>query len=47
VRGDIDAFIAYIESGQALQDWQTRLAAGLREFEGLFGDIPPAAYRRA
>jgi hypothetical protein len=26
VVGDIDAFIAYVESGQALRDWHERLA---------------------
>ncbi len=27
VIGDIEAFIAYLESGQALRDWHDRLAA--------------------
>ncbi|GIX48956.1 MAG: hypothetical protein KatS3mg131_3167 [Candidatus Tectimicrobiota bacterium] len=35
VVGDIDALIAYIESGQALQDWEERRAALLRELEEL------------
>ena len=36
VIGDVDAFIDYIESGQALQDWNERLAARLKELEELF-----------
>ncbi len=35
VIGDIDAFMEYIESGQALQDWNERRAALLRELEEL------------
>ena len=27
VVGDVDAFIAYVENGQALRDWHARLAA--------------------
>jgi len=33
VVGDIDAFIAYIESGQALEDWNTRMAALNAEYD--------------
>jgi hypothetical protein len=36
VIGDIDAFIEYLESGQALRDWNERLAATLRELEEIF-----------
>jgi hypothetical protein len=36
VIGNIDDFIAYIESGQALQDWQQRIAAVMKELEELF-----------
>ena len=31
VIGDIDAFIAYVESGQALHDWHERLATLTQE----------------
>ena len=41
--GDIDTFIAYVESGQALLDWQERMNIRLREFETLFGDLSLAA----
>ena len=34
--GDIDAFVGYIESGQAEQDWNERIAIRLRELEELF-----------
>ena len=34
--GDLEAFIDYIESGQALQDWNERLAQRLKELEELF-----------
>jgi hypothetical protein len=33
VMGDIDAFIAYIESGQALNEWQKCHAKALQEIE--------------
>lgn len=33
--GDIEAFIDYIESGQAWSDWVERLAMRLRELEEL------------
>jgi hypothetical protein len=36
VVGDIEAFIAYVESGQALQDWNARLTARRQELEELF-----------
>jgi hypothetical protein len=36
VIGDVDAFIDYIESGQALRDWHERIAAAMRELEELF-----------
>ena len=36
VVGDLDAFIAYLESGQALQDWNERIAQTARELEELF-----------
>jgi hypothetical protein len=41
--GDIDAFIAYVESSQALLDWQECIDLRLREFEELFGDLSLAA----
>lgn len=34
--GDIEAFMDYIESGQAMQDWNERLAQRLKELEELF-----------
>ncbi len=34
--GDLDAFIEYVESGQALQDWNERIAQRTRELEELF-----------
>jgi hypothetical protein len=34
--GDLDAFIEYVESGQALQDWNERIAQRVRELEELF-----------
>jgi hypothetical protein len=34
--GDLEAFMDYIESGQALQDWNERLAQRLKELEELF-----------
>jgi hypothetical protein len=33
VIGDVEAFIAYVESGQALHDWQKRRADALQEIE--------------
>ncbi len=36
VVGDVDAFFEYVEAGQALQDWNERLAQRLRELEELF-----------
>jgi hypothetical protein len=36
VIGDVDAFIEYLESGQAFQDWNERLAQRARELEELF-----------
>jgi hypothetical protein len=36
VIGDLDAFMNYIESGQAERDWHERLAMRLRELEELF-----------
>ena len=36
VIGNIDDFITYIESGQALQDWHQRIAAAMKEMENLF-----------
>lgn len=36
VIGDVDAFIEYLESGQALQDWNERIAQRLKELEELF-----------
>jgi hypothetical protein len=33
VVGDIDAFVAYIESGQALQDWYERLTMLAAEYD--------------
>jgi hypothetical protein len=41
VVGDIDAFIDYIESGQAALDWQERMAMRLRELDELC-DWPPS-----
>jgi hypothetical protein len=34
--GDLEAFMDYLESGQALQDWNERLAQRLKELEELF-----------
>ena len=31
--GDVEAFIAYVESGQALHDWQKRRADALQEID--------------
>lgn len=46
VLGDIDAFIAYVESGQALTDWDARISsqtaecdAFLREHGHVWGHI--------
>lgn len=36
VIGDVDAFIEYFESGQALQDWNERIAQRMKELEELF-----------
>lgn len=36
VIGDLDAFMQYIDSGQAEQDWHERIAIRLRELEELF-----------
>ena len=33
VIGDIDTFIEYVESGQALRDWHDRLTAIAEEYE--------------
>jgi hypothetical protein len=43
VVGDIDAFIAYVESGQAMLDWQERMALRLKELEELCGSPTLAA----
>jgi hypothetical protein len=34
--GDLDAFIEYLESGQALDDWHARIAQRAKELEELF-----------
>ena len=34
--GDLEAFFEYIESGQALQDWNERIAQRTKELEELF-----------
>jgi hypothetical protein len=36
VLGDLEAFIEYLESGQALQDWNERLAQRMKELAELF-----------
>jgi hypothetical protein len=36
VIGDVDAFIEYVESGQAFDDWNTRIAVATKELEELF-----------
>jgi hypothetical protein len=36
VVGDLDAFFQYVESGQALQDWNERIAQRAKELEELF-----------
>jgi hypothetical protein len=36
VIGDLDAFMQYIESGQAFQDWNERIAQRAKELEELF-----------
>lgn len=33
--GDIDAFMAYYESGQAAKDWEERMAYRMRELDWL------------
>jgi len=37
VIGNVDAFIAYIESGQAAQDWDARMAIKQQELEWMCG----------
>ena len=34
--GDIEAFFKYLESGQALQDWNEHMAFRIKELEELF-----------
>jgi hypothetical protein len=36
VLGDLEAFMEYIESGQAEQDWNERLAQRIKELAELF-----------
>ena len=36
VMGDVDAFITYVESGQALDEWQKYHAKALQEIERCF-----------
>ena len=36
VIGDLDAFMQYIESRQAIQDWNQRIAQRAKELEELF-----------
>ena len=36
VVGDLDAFIAYVESGQALGEWNERLARRTQALEEIF-----------
>ena len=36
VVGDLEAFMEYIESGQALHDWNERIAQRAKELEELF-----------
>ena len=36
VIGDVDAFMVYLESGQAFQDWQEQLGSSARERELFF-----------
>jgi hypothetical protein len=43
VVGNIDAFIAYVESGRALLDWHERITMRIREFDEIFGNLPMAA----
>jgi hypothetical protein len=44
VMGDVDAFIAYVESGQALEEWQKCHAWALRELARCFRS-PHRAWR--
>jgi hypothetical protein len=43
VIGHVDAFIAYVESGQALLDWNERISMRLKEFDEVFGNPAIAA----
>lgn len=43
VIGDVDDFIAYVENGQALLDWQKRMDMRRKEFEELFACTTMAA----
>ena len=36
VLGDIDAFMDYVESGEALEDWNERVAQRLKKLEVLY-----------
>lgn len=36
VIGDQDAFMEYLESGQALQDWNERISQRIKELSELF-----------
>ena len=36
VIGDVEAFMDYIDSGQAERDWHERIALRIRELEELF-----------
>jgi hypothetical protein len=36
VIGDLDAFIDYLESGQALRDWNERIAQRAKELDEIF-----------
>ena len=36
VKGDIDAFMEYVESGQAAQDWNERIEKLMDEMAELF-----------
>jgi hypothetical protein len=43
VVGHVDALIAYVESGQALLDWNERINMRLKELDEVFGNPAIAA----
>lgn len=39
--GNIEAFILYVSSGEALKDWNERIAQRMKDFETYLGDVEP------